>query len=184
MSSSDTRTRRHDPGRRDRIIAVALDLIAEVGCEGVTHRKVAQRADVPLGSMTYHFEGMDDLLSSAFTVYSEQIALTYAGYLEPASTPQEVLDGVMDYLFSPFWDDPRNLTLMMELYSYVTRHPPMRERVQNWLSDGRRMLEPHFDTPTAKALDSFVEGVTIHRAIDPDLLDRTHVRHFIERLTS
>ena len=51
-----------DPRRRERILAAALDLIAEEGVAGVSHRKIAARAGVPLGSMTYHFTGIDELL--------------------------------------------------------------------------------------------------------------------------
>ncbi|MFD6726091.1 TetR family transcriptional regulator, partial [Streptomyces sp. NPDC060131] len=43
-----------DPQRRERILAATLDLIAEEGIARVSHRRIAQRAGVPLGSMTYH----------------------------------------------------------------------------------------------------------------------------------
>ena len=51
---------RYDPGRRERIIDACLDVIAEHGVAGTSHRRVAAAARVPLGSMTYHFDGMDD----------------------------------------------------------------------------------------------------------------------------
>ncbi|CAM5488856.1 hypothetical protein SGRI78S_04750 [Streptomyces griseus subsp. griseus] len=63
-------TGRTDPERRDRIIDAVLDLIVDEGVAGVSHRKVAARAGVPLGSMTYHFSGMDELLHEAFTRFS------------------------------------------------------------------------------------------------------------------
>lgn len=57
--------RRLDPDRRSRIIDAALDVIAEKGVAGTTHRRVAAMADVPLGSMTYRFHSMDELLREA-----------------------------------------------------------------------------------------------------------------------
>ena len=56
------RRRRHDPQRRDRIIDACLEVLAEHGVAGTSHRRVAAAAGVPLGSMTYHFTGMDELL--------------------------------------------------------------------------------------------------------------------------
>ena len=50
------RARRVDPNRRQRIIDACLDVIAERGVAGTSHRIVAEAADVPLGSMTYHFD--------------------------------------------------------------------------------------------------------------------------------
>lgn len=58
------------PHRRSRIIDAAQALIAEQGIAGTTHRKVAAWADVPLGSMTYHFESMDDLLKEALAAFA------------------------------------------------------------------------------------------------------------------
>src|SRR3954454_18360884 len=54
-----------DPGRRERIANAAIAVVAERGVEGVTHRAVAAAAGVPLGSTTYHFATLDDLLVMA-----------------------------------------------------------------------------------------------------------------------
>src|SRR4051794_31902794 len=66
-----TRRRRYDPGRRARIVAACLDVIAETGVAGASHRRVAEAANVPLGSMTYHFSGMDELLHEAFSRFAD-----------------------------------------------------------------------------------------------------------------
>lgn len=182
MNEPVTRTRRHDPGRRDRIIAATLDVIAELGVEGVTHRRVAERADVSLGSMTYHFDGMEDLLGSAFTRFSDSVAECYGLNLKPATTAEEARKGIVDFIFSPFWEVRQNITLLMELYSAVSRSPAMRIRVKAWLNEGRNLLERHFDSATARALDGMIEGLTIHRSIDPELLSRTEVETLVRRL--
>ena len=57
------RTRRYDPDRKDRILEAALEVIADHGVAGTTHRSIAARADVPLGSTTYHFETLDDRIN-------------------------------------------------------------------------------------------------------------------------
>jgi TetR/AcrR family transcriptional regulator, regulator of biofilm formation and stress response len=41
-----------DPTRRDRIAAAALAIVLEQGVAAVSHRAVADRAGVPLGSTT------------------------------------------------------------------------------------------------------------------------------------
>lgn len=68
------RTRRHDSRRRERVLDAALDVFAEDGVAGITHRKVAARADVPLGSVTYHFASLTDLCTRAFARYVERFA--------------------------------------------------------------------------------------------------------------
>lgn len=61
------RTRRHDPRRREPVLDVALDVLAEDGVAGITQRKVTARADVPLGSVTCHFASLTELCTRATT---------------------------------------------------------------------------------------------------------------------
>lgn len=51
--------------RRDAIVRAAADLILEHGPNGLTHRTVAARADVPLAATTYYFSGLDELVDAA-----------------------------------------------------------------------------------------------------------------------
>ena len=66
--------RRYDPDRRANISDAALDVVAEHGVAGTTYRKIAERAGVPLGSLTYHFESLDELLGEAFTKLANHTA--------------------------------------------------------------------------------------------------------------
>jgi DNA-binding transcriptional regulator YbjK len=63
-----------DPTRRDRIAGAALAVIMERGVGAVSHRGVAERSGVPLGSTTYHFKSLDDLLVTAVERAIEQYA--------------------------------------------------------------------------------------------------------------
>ncbi len=55
----------NDPDRRNRIARAAITVIAERGINALTHRMVAAEAGVPLGSTTYHFATLDDLVAVA-----------------------------------------------------------------------------------------------------------------------
>jgi DNA-binding transcriptional regulator YbjK len=54
--------RPNDPQRRERILQATLDTIAAHGVHAVTHRKIATCANVPLGSLTYYFSGIEALI--------------------------------------------------------------------------------------------------------------------------
>lgn len=51
---------------RARMLQAALDVIVKKGMRAVRHREVAKRAGVSLGSTTYHFKSIDDLIMSTF----------------------------------------------------------------------------------------------------------------------
>ena len=46
-------------------MAAAAELIAELGWGRVTTRAVAERAGLPHGSVSYHFQGKQELLTEA-----------------------------------------------------------------------------------------------------------------------
>lgn len=54
------------------ILDAALEVIAERGIAGTTHRLIATQADIHLSMTTYHFRSLGDLIESAFDVYVER----------------------------------------------------------------------------------------------------------------
>lgn len=160
--------RRFDPDRRNRIIDAALDVIAQEGVPGASHRRIAKQANVPLGSMTYHFENIDQLMQEAFKRFAESIAMTFESILGAASTPEEARRAVVDVICGEFWqaDDNRALTLSYELYAYANRDTSMRPVMQRWMERSQRALAVHFDPFTVRLLDALIEGLTIHRSVE------------------
>src|SRR6478735_10340617 len=84
--------------RRDLLIDTALDVIAEHGVAGTTHRRVAAAAGVPLGSTTYYFADLGDLLRAAFGRLADQISVRFEGRLAPARTVAEARSALTDFV--------------------------------------------------------------------------------------
>ena len=90
--------RRYDPERKSRIIDATLGVIAEHGVAGTTHRRIAAAADVPLGSLTYHFSGLDDLVEQAFTRHAERMSPFYESHFDGVRSQAELIDAVTDLM--------------------------------------------------------------------------------------
>lgn len=73
--------RANDPQRREKIIRATLEAVKLYGIHAVTHRKIATLAGVPLGSMTYYFSGIDELLLEAFSRFTEIMSRQYQAFL-------------------------------------------------------------------------------------------------------
>ncbi|MBG6059149.1 DNA-binding transcriptional regulator YbjK [Cryobacterium sp. MP_M5] len=158
--------RRLDPQRRDRIIDACLQVIGEVGVAGTSHRRIATVADVSLGSMTYHFEGMDDLLRLSFARFADTVADTFYTRLSAAADVAAARQVVVDLIMHDVLGTDRELVLTHELYTLAARRPEYRSITESWMSRSRAALEQHFDPDTARILDALVEGLSIHRALD------------------
>ena len=179
-----TSQRRYDPGRRDRIIDACLDVIAQDGVAGTSHRKVAEAADVSLGSMTYHFAGMSDLLHEAFSRFAQDASEQFQQRIDAApdaeSAKQKIAEAITDVVFS----NQRDLVLSHELYTLAAREPAYRDITHAWMARSRRAPEQYFEPTTARILDALVEGLSIHRALDNEPHDRAVVTRAIEMVTA
>ncbi|MGY1802483.1 TetR/AcrR family transcriptional regulator [Blastococcus sp. SYSU D00922] len=175
------RARRYDPDRRNRIVAATLDVVAEQGVTGATHRAIARAADVPLGSITYHFASLDELLTAAFTAHVDTVAPRFDERMRAAEDCGAVLDYLVEHLTGDLLDSARDLVLMVELYVAAARNPALRAVTQDWMGRSRRSLERHFDPVTARELDAFVEGLVLHSALSTDPMDAGQIRHALAR---
>lgn len=178
------RTRRYDPDRRDRIVEACTRVIGEVGVAGASTRRIAAAADVPLGSITYHFADMDELLRATFERFARQVSDRFEESMAGATTIAQARQAVVDLMTADVLVDPHELVLTHELYTLAARDPGYRQLTHDWMARSRHALERHFDPPTARILDALIEGLTIHRALDTehhDLSDLTRAVAVVTR---
>lgn len=174
--------RRFDPDRRERIIAACLDVLTESGVAGTSHRRVAAAADVPLGSMTYHFSGMDELLREAFERFATSVSDGFEALMAEADGPEAAKRAVIEIITDTVFEDRRSLVLTHELYTLAARKPAFRELTNAWMARSRAALERHFDPATARMIDALIEGLTIHRALDTEPQDPAIVTEAVNRI--
>ena len=68
----EPRKRRDAELRKRVIVDAAADLLLEEGMAGFTHRKIAARAQVPLGSTTQYFASIHDLREAGMMRLAER----------------------------------------------------------------------------------------------------------------
>jgi TetR/AcrR family transcriptional regulator, transcriptional repressor for nem operon len=66
------------PGKRERLIAAALQLLHQQGTERTTLADIAKAADVPAGNVYYYFKTKDDVIGAVIAAHVQQIKTTLA----------------------------------------------------------------------------------------------------------
>lgn len=178
------RGRPNDPERRDRIIDACLEVIARDGVAGTSHRRVAAEAGVPLGAMTYYFDGMGDLLHASFTRFATTISDRFERRMATVESEDAAKAAVIAIILDDVFGDNRELVLSHELYTLAARDPAYRSITSAWMQRSRDALEHHFDPETARMLDALIEGLTIHRALDAEARDPQEVEEAVARITA
>ena len=173
--------RRHDPDRRDRIIDAAVDVIAEHGVAGTTHRLIAAAADVPLGSLTYHFTGLDDLCAQAFALHAERMAVKYEAHFAGVRSTEDVVDAVTDLVHADADADDRDWAVAYELFLAALRAPALRTVTESWMRRSRAVLERFVDPTTSRGVDALIEGLVMHKVLSTRPVSRAETHEIITR---
>ncbi|MFP2605175.1 TetR/AcrR family transcriptional regulator [Escherichia marmotae] len=174
--------RANDPQRREKIIQATLEAVKLYGIHAVTHRKIATLAGVPLGSMTYYFSGIDELLLEAFSRFTQTMSRQYQAFFDDVNDAPSACQAITDMIYSSQVATPDNMELMYQLYALASRKPLLKTVMQNWMQRSQQTLEQWFEAETARALDAFIEGMSLHFVTDRKPLSHEEILRMVERV--
>lgn len=167
---------------RERILHATLELIGESGIGGVTNRAVATRADVSLGSLTYHFASQTELLREALLIFVTREAERLEQLADGLDGTPLRLEDIAAAAQGIIQSANRNEQLaQMELYLQASRDPALRDVAARAYAAydhaGRTILvalgvaDPE---PLIPALVALIEGFELRRlALDEPVADPT-----------
>jgi TetR/AcrR family transcriptional regulator, transcriptional repressor for nem operon len=64
------------PGKRERLVTAAIELLHQQGIERTTLADIAKVADVPAGNVYYYFKTKDDVIAAVIAAHAQQIEAT------------------------------------------------------------------------------------------------------------
>lgn len=174
--------RRYDPDRRRRIIDAAIRVVGEKGIAGLSHRSVAAEADVPLGSTTYHFKTLDELMVAALRQVNEGFAkmLDTSDLLQ--DTDGDLAADIARALGEWLNGDRTGLELEYELYLAALRRPALRPVAAEWTEETAERLALRTDPVTARALLALMDGICLQVLLTGAPYDEEHAREVLARV--
>ncbi|MGW1195713.1 TetR/AcrR family transcriptional regulator [Streptomyces sp. NPDC002536] len=185
MAADQPARRRRDPARRIEEIAAATErVIAARGIEGLTHRAVAEVADVPLGATTYHFATKDDLIQAALQRAYDR----YAAALEewtaqrPQLTATQLTVLLTDALMGCFGSQRDQQVVQFELYLAALRRPALRPIADRYAETMTNLLLAYVDPVTAHAATAAMTGLTLRGLAGTRLPTRAEVEEVLGRI--
>ena len=176
MGPAPRRARRHDPDRKERIVESALTVLARDGVAGITHRAIGEAADIPLGSITYHFATLDDIVQMAFQTHVERLATRFEERLAACGPDTDLIECITSAITDDLAANPNELAVTFELYGNAVRRDDNKRLTQAWMERAEDALAQHFDRATARLLDVVIEGLMVHMSIAQQPISKDAVR--------
>lgn len=86
------------PGKRERLVTAAQDLVYRQGVARTTLAHIAEAADVPVGNVYYYFKTKDDIISAVVQTQTQQIESTLAELERRHRSPKARLKALIRFL--------------------------------------------------------------------------------------
>ena len=166
---------------REKLMAAAAELIAELGWGRVTTRAVAERAGLPHGAVSYHFRGKQELLTEA-AMFAFARALP-ADEFAALTGVADLIGLISAEVGSRDAIDPVLSRLMFEAMREAERDPALRERMRAMLARYRELMVQTIRAgqergtivagvpadAIATLLGAIGDGLLLHALLDPGL---------------
>jgi DNA-binding transcriptional regulator YbjK len=174
------RSWRVDRGRRERIVAAAMEVLRDEGLRGLSYRRVAKAAGVPLSATTYYFPTVDALLEATMIEVSTRDAEELRRRLEDVPQDGDVLDTLVEMVMARI-GNRTYLVTAVELSVAALRSERLRELVEAWGTRLTDDLSPRMDPLTAGALVAAIDGICLHSVLAATAPSREEVAAIMRR---
>lgn len=129
-------TRPRGAARRDALLDAVIQIVAQFGVDGVTHRRVADVAGLPLASTTYWFASKEEMLTAALEAAAERDLAWLKAVADELEGTDDVPGAIVALLYDPIEEQLRNSrSSLLGAYALLleaARRPALREIASRW----------------------------------------------------
>jgi TetR/AcrR family transcriptional regulator, regulator of biofilm formation and stress response len=122
--------------RREALLEAVLQIVAEVGAEAVTHRRVAEQAQLPLASTTYWFDSKEHLLTAALQFAADRDVARLGALAAELATGPATIEAVVAAIVEPLDQGAQasrgSLMATYALLLEAARRPALRALARRW----------------------------------------------------
>ncbi len=136
MATTTKPARPRGAARREALLEAALRIVAEIGADAVTHRRVAEVAELPLASTTYWFQSKEHLLTAAIELAAERDTARLLAYAAELADDADAIDAAVDAIAEALGTRPQasrgSLMATYALLLEAARRPALRKVARSW----------------------------------------------------
>lgn len=151
---------RNDPQRPERIVQAAIDVIVTSGIEGLSHRVIARQAGVPLGSTTYYFESLDDIVVAATRKAIEDDTAVINAWAAGIRRKGDLVPALASRIIDEAAHRERSIAYY-RLYLGAAVRPELQDLAYRWARVMTEVLERFVDAETAETLSALYDALVM-----------------------
>lgn len=125
--------------RKERLVLTAIDIIDELGIQGLSTREIARRQDLSEATLFRHFASKNDLLIAVLDYFSKFDNDIYQSILLRNLSPRESIIYFITALMEYYENYPA-ITSIMQIIDVLRYEPKLEEKVTNIVKSRRNSI--------------------------------------------
>ena len=157
---------------RTRIVRATLDLHRERGVLATSHRDIAERADVSVGTVYHHFPTQKTIVQACGALVRQQLPLPDPSSIDPAA-PRRRRIAALARILVPLWARmPWLERLRSERDAVPALDAAISRREEAVRALIRRALGPRCTAKTVAVAEAVLDPVVVHRLLHSGMSQR------------
>lgn len=158
-----------EQARRAQIIEVTVAVIAEFGVGGASVARIAERADISVGLVSYHFGSKDELLRQVAAHLSQRIETALTAATEHAESYTDAVRGLIESHVMFTGGDTVEAAALSQIYrsgADASSVRPSAEERRGWLTEFEDMIREGQEAGEFRACDPHPVAVAMLAALE------------------
>lgn len=137
--------------RRNEILKIAAEVLAEKGCASATVRDIANASGILSGSLYHHFKSKDEIIFIILSEVFQEFKFGYENIQNESQDPVKVLQDLVIFGFTTLDRWNNELQILQNDFGFLSRLPEFR-----FLVDGSDEIEATWIKSISRGIDQGV----------------------------
>jgi AcrR family transcriptional regulator len=115
--------------RKERVILTAIDIIDELGIQGLSTKEIAKRQKISEGTLFRHFRSKTEIIAAVLDYYSKYDADIFQSIKLKKLSSKEAILYVIE-AFATYYENYPAITAIMQLYSVLSYDAVLAEKIK------------------------------------------------------
>lgn len=125
--------------RKESVILTAIDIIDQLGIQGLSTKEIARRQGISEGTLFRHFNTKNDILIAVLDYYSKFDADIFATITQKRLPSIEAVLFIVD-TYSTYYENYPAITAVSDLFGILAHEPVLADKLRSILSRRRNFV--------------------------------------------
>lgn len=125
--------------RKESVILSAIEIIDELGIQGLSTREIAKRQGISEGTLFRHFKTKNDIVLAVLDYFSKYDVDIFNSVKLKKLKPKEALTFFVDS-YATYYENYPAITAMTQVYGVLSHEPDFAEKINSILNGRKNFL--------------------------------------------